>query len=73
MGHTRTPKFEGQLELKPGQRYMCFGADSIREAISQGKLFRNEECTGKLLVWGNNKAGRDYFERQGKMYLEVAI
>jgi hypothetical protein len=68
----RTPKFQGQLETKD-EKYLIFGANSIKECINLGRLYKDGNSTGKMYIWGNNKAGRNYFEKQGKINLEISL
>jgi hypothetical protein len=68
----RTPKFQGQLEMEEG-KFLIFGGNSIKECLNLGKLYKEENFTGKLYIWGNSKAGRNYFEKQGKINLEISL
>ena len=68
----RTPKFEGQLERKDGT-FDIFGAWTIKECINLARHYLDERYTGRLMVWGNSKAGQTYFERQGKINCEIQI
>ena len=68
----RTPKFQGQLEMEEG-KFLIFGGNSIKECLNLGKLYKKENFTGRMYIWGNNKAGRDYIERQGKINIEFKL
>lgn len=74
MGHTRTPKFELQIEDKNERGiFRITGVDSLKEAMEWVLFYEKRGGFGRVLLWGNSASGKSFIGKHGGNYLYLMI